>query len=79
MTGPRTCQSLCRNLLPAGKDELIKVPLGATTKGSGIPAPILTLAVFRPPTPAPTSALPRSIYTNMDLQQATKLALDLFV
>ena len=79
MAGPRTR----RNPPLAGGDELAR---GAPTKSSGTPTP--TPVISRPPTPAlaisPTQvpALapgPPSMYTDVDLQRATRLALELFV
>ena len=64
---------------PAGKDELARRTL---FEGSGIPTP--TPAASRAPTPAhtqdpiPVPGLP-DMYTNIDLQRATSLALELFV
>lgn len=75
MAGPRTW----RNPSPVGKDKLArKTP----SKGSGIPTstPTVFCASISAPTqdPAPAPGLP-GIYTHVDLQRATKLALKLFV
>ena len=75
MAGPRT---RC-NPLSAGKDKLAT---GAPSKGSGIPNP--TLAAFCTPIPALTqdpapAPGPPGIYTDVDLQKTTRLALELFV
>lgn len=78
-----------RNLPPTSKDELARDTLGVLIKGSGTSnltsavfyAFTLALALAQAPaltqTPAPALGLP-SMYTNIDLQRATKLALELF-
>ena len=81
MAGTRARQSFCRNLPPAGKNELARAALKALTNDSGTPS--YTPAVSRVPTPAPAPLLtPAKLvvkYTDADLQRATKLALELFV
>ena len=80
MAGSRTCCSPWSNPPPTGKDELAGGAPRAPTKGSGIPTPISAASRALTPAPAPTFApgLP-GLYTDMDLQRATKLALKLFV
>ena len=83
MAGPYTRHNLYRNSPPGGKDELAGSPPGAPTKDSNTPTP--SPAVFWAQTPTftptftPALALPGGRYTNMDLQRATKLALESFV
>ena len=81
MTGIRTYRSLCRNFPLSGEDELVRAPPRAPTKGNNTPTS--SSAVSRAQTPAPTSAPTpapfRGIYTDMDLQRATKLARELFI
>ena len=67
------------NSPPAGKDELAG---GVPFEGSGTPTP--TPAASRAPTPAPAQYSapapgPPGVYTNVDLQKATRLALKSFV
>ena len=75
MARPRTQH----NLLPAGKNELAG---GALFEASDtlIPTPSAShapsLTPAQDPTPAPG---PPGMYTNVDLQRATRLALKLFV
>ena len=81
MAGPCACQSPRWNSLPAGKDKLAGAALGASTNSNGTLSHTPTLL------PIPTSALALPLapaefvakYTNADLQQATKLALKLFI
>lgn len=82
MTGPRTRQSPWNNPPPISKNELAEDAPGAPTEGSSTPtpspaiSPALTPVPAQAPTPAP--GLP-GMYTNIDLQKATRLALELFV
>ena len=81
MPGPHARQSLCRNPLFAGEDELAEAAPGVPNNDSGTPSHIS--AIF--PVPTPVSALsfaPAKLvakYTNADLQRAIKLALESFV
>lgn len=82
MTGLRACRHLT---CPAGKDKLAgRAPIESS--GTHIP----TRAVFHTATPAPTQILAPALafapaqgllgnYTNINLQRATKLALELFI
>lgn len=81
MTRPQTCKSFCYNLPPVGKNELAKSALRASTNSNGIPTFISTLAISRAFIPAfvPAQSPLGGIHTNLNLQQATKLALKLFV
>ena len=81
MARPRAPRSLRQNPPPAGEDELARAALGASTDNSNTPSH--TPAVSRLPTPAPAPP-PAPIklvakYTNIDMQKATKLALESFV
>lgn len=80
MARSRTHWSLCRNPLPAGEDKLAG---GVFTEGIGTPAytptPVIFYAPTSAPTPTPAPAPPKDTYTDVNLQQATKLALDSFV
>ena len=81
MVGPCTRCSSCRNSPLGGEEELVGGPPGAPTEGSNT----LTLSptIFRAQTPAdalaPTPASLRGTYTNVDLQRASKLALESFI
>ena len=81
MAGPRTHRSFCHNPPPGDENELAGGPTGAFTKGSNTSTP--SPPVSRAQTPAdalaPTSAPLRGMYTDTDLQRATKLALELFI
>lgn len=75
MTGSYTC---C-NLAPVGEDELTKSILieGSNTS-------IFSLAICQSQTPTPTQAPiptpgPPSIYNDVNLKKATRLALKLFI
>ena len=66
------------NSPPTGEDELAAGAPRAPTDGSGTPSP--TPAAFRASTPAPAlTPGPLGMYTDVDLQKASRLALDLFV
>ena len=73
MAGPRTRQSPRRNPSPAGEDELAG---GAPTDGSVTSAPTPAISRAPIPAPAPAPAPPGGTYTDVDLQKATKLALN---
>ena len=81
MAGPHAQQSPCWNSPPTGEDELARDAPGAPTNDSGTPSH--TLAVWRIPTPAlaPLSAPAELVakYTNVNLQRASKLALELCI
>ena len=81
MAGPRSRRSPRRNPPPGGEDELAGGPPGAPTKGSNTPTPSPPVSRAQTSTnaPTPTAAPPRGIYTNADLQKATKLALNSFI
>lgn len=76
MVSLRIYYSFCCNFPPAKKYELAG---RALTKNSNTNTPIP--AIFCAPNPVftPALALFENIYTNIDLQKATKLALDLFI
>ena len=80
MIGPRICRSSYCNLLLGGENELAGGPPGASTKGSNTltPSPSVFPAQTPADAPAPTPAPPRGTYTDVDLQKATKLALESF-
>ena len=74
VAGPQTCRNPRQNLPPTDKDKLAgEVP----NEGSGTST--LTLAVSCAFTSAFATALFKDIYTDVDLQKATKLALELFI
>ena len=79
MADPRTCRSFRCNPSPGGENEFIGGLLGASTKDSNTPTPSLTIFQAQTHTPAPTPASLGGTYTNVDLQRATKLALESFV
>ena len=81
MVRPCDCQSLCWNLLPAGKDELAGAAGGAVTNDNGTSSHTPSMSRVSTPVPAPAPALVELVakYTNADLQKATKLALEMFV
>ena len=94
MAGPRTCQSPRNNPPLTGEDELARDAPGAPTKGSNTlipspaisstqtPAPAQTPALAQTPAPAQAPAPtpgPPGMYTDVDLQRATRLALESFV
>ena len=81
MAGPRTRRNPRRNPHLGGEDELTGSPPGAPTKGSNTPTLFPPVSWVQTPvdTLAPTPAPPRGMYTNVDLQRATKLALELFI
>ena len=81
MAGPRTCHSPRCNPLPSSKDKFAGGPPGAPTKGSNTPTPSPPVSRAQTPAdaPAPTPAPPSGTYTDVDLQRATKLALESFV
>ena len=64
-----------------GEDELAESLPGAPIKDSNtlIPSPVVFWVQNPAPTPATTLALFSSIYTNVNLQKATKLALKSFI
>lgn len=64
---------ICLNFTFVGKNELVEE---THTKGNKILTPILAVSFAQTPTAAP--GLP-SLYTDFDLQKATKFALELFV
>lgn len=72
----------CWNFPPASKDKIAR---GAFTKGNGTFAPTITPVVSKNKTPMLIPILPSawaffgSTYTNINLQKAIKLALELFV
>ena len=74
MAGPRTSCSPRSNSLPTGKEKLIGGALEAPIEGSNISTATLATS----PAPAPTSG-PPGLYTDVNLQRATKVALKLFV
>ena len=86
VAGPRTRRSRRLNHPPSGEDELA----GAPTKSTPTPSPVVsrtqTPAPAQNPAPAPALApVPAlasgqpGMYTDVDLQRATRLALELFV
>ena len=80
MAGPRTRRSPCQNPPPPSKDELAEAP----TESTSIPFPVVSWAQTPAPAPnlapAPASALSLpGTYTDVNLQRATKLTLELFV
>ena len=75
MVGPQAC---CNAPPPISKDELAGNAPKASTKGIGTPTSIPTAFQAPTSTPAPVFDLP-GLYTNADLQKATKLALKLFI
>lgn len=80
MAGLCTRRSPRSNPLPTGKDKLAGGAPGAPNKGSGTSTP--TFATSRVPTPAPAPASasgPPGLYTDVNLQKATKLVLKSFV
>ena len=81
MAGPRICRSPRRNSPSSRKDELARGSPGALTKDSNIPTPFPAISQAQTPTftPAPAPAPLNSTYTNVDLQKAVKLALELFI
>ena len=81
MTGPRTRRSPRHNPPPGGEDELAGGLPGAPTKGSNTstPSPPVSRAQTPADAPAPTPAPSSGTYTDVDLQKATKLALESFV
>ena len=81
MAGPRSRRSPRRNPPPGGEDELAGGPPGAPTEGSNTPTPSPPVSRAQTPAdaPAPTPAPLRGTYTNVNLQRATKLALELFI
>lgn len=74
MAKPWTRQSLCHNLLSAGKNELAG---GVLTEKGGILASTPRFTAFYTPTPVLALALVlisfEDMYSNVDLQKATKL------
>ena len=72
MAGPRTRRSPRNNPPLTGEDELAGDAPEAPTKGSSTP----TSAPAQVPTSAPG---PTGMYTDVDLQRATRLALESFV
>ena len=81
MAGPRICCSFRRNPPSGGEDELVRGPPGALTKGSNTSTSSPPISWVQTPTDilALTPTPFRGTYTNVDLQRATKLALELFV
>ena len=81
MAGPRTRHSLCRNPPPGNEDELVGGPPGALTKGSNTSTPSPPVSWTQTPVDTPTTipASSRGMYTDANLQRATKLALELFI
>ena len=81
MAGPRTCRSFRRNPPPGGEDKLAGGLPGAPTKGSNTStlSPPISWVQTPADTPGPTPAPLRGTYTDVDLQKATKLALESFV
>ena len=81
IAGPRTRHSPCRNPSSGGEDELARGLPEALTKSSNTPTPSphISRAQTLADAPAPTSAPPRGMYTDVDLQKATKLAPELFI
>ena len=78
MARSRVRRSPCFNPPPTGNDELAGGAPGALTNGSGIFTPTTATSCTPTPTPAPVPG-PTGMYTDVDLQRATKLALELFV
>ena len=72
MAGPGTGHSPRRNPPPTGEDELA----GASTNGSGTPAPTPTPAVSRAPTRAPAPAASAPAFTNELFKQFIKTYLE---
>lgn len=72
MAGPRTRRSPRNNPPLTGEDELAGDAPEAPTKGSSTP----TSAPAQVPTSVPG---PTGMYTDVDLQRATRLALESFV
>ena len=81
MVGPHTCWSLCRNPLSSSENKLAEDLPGAPNKGSNTPTLFLPVSWAQTPAEALalTSALSRGTYTDVNLQKATKLALELFI
>ena len=82
MAGPRTRRSpRCNPPPPGGEDKPVGGLPGAPTEDSNTPtpSPLVSRAQTSANAPAPTLAPPRGIYTDEDLQRATKLALESFV
>ena len=81
MTGTRTRRSFCRNLSLGRKDEFAGGPSGALTKSSNTPtlSPAISWVQIPAPPPAPIPTSLRNMYTNLNLQKTTKLALELFI
>ena len=81
MAGPRAWRSICRNPPLVGEDELAGAAPGALTNENRMPSHtpavsrVLNTASAPPLAPAELVAK----YTNADMQQAIKLALELFV
>lgn len=80
MTSSRTCRSFCRNFLPTGKNKLAS---GAFTKSRSTNTPIVIIFYLFTLALAPALALAptffRGMYTNINLEKATKWVLKLFV
>ena len=81
MARPRARRSSRRNPPPGGEDELAEGPPETLNKGSNTPTPSLLLSRVQTPADvsAPTPASPRDMYTDTNLQRATKLGLELFI
>ena len=75
MAGSFAYRSFCQNLFSNGKDELAGIAL---TEGSGISSAMLYTAT---PTLVLSPTLTKLVarYSNIDLQKATKLSLNLFI
>lgn len=70
---------ICRNLVSISKDEFAEK---TSTKGSSTLTSISAVSHTQTPAPAQTltpNLSPPGLYTNMNLQTATKLAFQLFV
>ena len=81
MAGHRAQWSVCWNPLPASEDELAGAAPGALTNDNGTPFHISAMSCVLTPALAPLLAPAKLVakYTNANLQQATKLALESFV
>ena len=81
MAGPRIRRNPRRNPPPGGEDEFAGGPSGAPTKGSNThtPSPPVSWAQTPADAQVPPPAIYSGMYTDADLQRATKLALKLFI